>query len=433
MPSRQSVPNLSALAESVRKSHRKRRLRTKSHVAEMTTVPGDSATCEHDHTMRKSARVLGPYKNGDKWRIVMLDGDTRKALVADSYEAALALRDDLKGVIKKHIARSFEECLEEYLRNLVERGVSQDTADKVRRMLRPFLPLAEPLTAIDAERAAQMYFDETKRTKSNGEPIANDSHHLLLRRVKHFYKWAISRRYITQNPFAEVSPIGRPKRGKQQLRIDEARKLVSVAIDRARTLDAGSTAILMQIFLGLRPTEALVRVVRDLDDEGRVLWVPFGKTSNAKRRLQVPDALREVLLLHAKGKPADAPLLGNPEEPFHTRDIIRYRLKLLCQQLGLPTVCPHSLRGLNATLALDAGATAQHVAAALGHASFTTTARHYADASSVANVGLRRVADLLGTRSGNGSGTTDVEQLATLLQTSLSPMELQRLRQLLPA
>lgn len=395
--------------------------------------------CEHKYTMQKSARVLGPYKNGEKWRLVVLDGGSRKAMVADTHEAALALRKDLQGALKRHIARSFEECLEEYLRNLVDRGVSPDTADKVRRMLRPFLPLAEPLTAIDAERAAQMYFDETKRTKSNGEPIANDSHHLLLRRVKHFYKWAISRRYITQNPFAEVSPIGRPKRGKQQLRIDEARKLVSVAIDRARTLDAGSTAILMQIFLGLRPTEALVRVVRDLDDEGRVLWVPFGKTSNAKRRLQVPDALREVLLLHAKGKPADAPLLGNPEEPFHTRDIIRYRLKLLCQQLGLPTVCPHSLRGLNATLALDAGATAQHVAAALGHASFTTTARHYADASSVANVGLRRVADLLGTRSGNGSGsvsvsvTTDVEQLATLLQTSLSPMELQRLRQLLPA
>ena len=431
MSSRQSVPNLSALAESVRKSHRKRRLRTRLHVAEMTTVPGAGTTCENDHTMQKSARVLGPYKNGDKWRIVMLDGDTRKSLVADSYEAALALRDDLKGVIKKHIARSFEESLEEYLKNLVDRGVSQDTSDKVRRMLRPFLPLDEPLTAIDAERAQQMYFEETQRKKSNGEPIANDSHHLLLRRVKHFYKWAISRRYVLQNPFADVSPIGRPKRGKQQLRIDEARKLVAVAMERAKTLDAGSTAILMQIFLGLRPTESLVRVVRDLDDEGRILWVPFGKTSNAKRRLQIPDALREVLLLHAKGKSADAPLLGPPGDALHTRDIIRYRLKLLCQQLGLPRVCPHSLRGLNATLALDAGATAQHVAAALGHASFATTARHYADASSVANVGLRRVADLLGPRS--GSGTTDIEQLASVLRSSLSVSELQQLCDMLPA
>jgi site-specific recombinase XerD len=82
----------------------------------------------------------------------------------------------------------------------------------------------------------QMYLDETKRTKSNGEPIANDSHHLLLRRIKHFYKWAVSRRYVTSNPFAEVSPIGRPRRGKQQLRIDEARKLVAAAMERAKTL-----------------------------------------------------------------------------------------------------------------------------------------------------------------------------------------------------
>ena len=92
---------------------------------------------------------------------------------------------------------------------------------------------------------------------------------------------------------------------------------------------------------------------------------------------------------------------------------------------------PHSLRGLNATLALDAGATAQHVAAALGHASFATTARHYADASSVANVGLRRVADLLGPRS--GSGTTDIEQLASVLRSSLSVSELQQLCDMLPA
>ena len=432
MSSRQSVPSLAALAESVRKSHRKRRHRptTASHVSEMPTVPGDGTTCENDQTMPKSARVLGPYKNGDKWRLVMLDGDSRKAMVADSYEAALALRDDLKGVIKKHIARSFDESLEEYLKDLVERSATQDTADKVRRMLRQFLPLGEPLTAIDAERAQQLYLDETKRIKANGEPIANDSHHLLLRRIKHFYKWAVARRYVLTNPFADVRPIGRPHRGKQQLRIDEARKLVAAAMERAKALDPGCTAILLQVFLGLRPTEALVRVVRDLDDEGRILWVPFGKTSNARRRLQVPDALREVLLSHAKDKPAEAPLLGPPGETLHTRDAIRWRLKQLCQQLGLPRVCPHSLRGLNATLALDAGATAHHVAAALGHASFATTARHYADASSVANAGLRRVADVLGERDERGA---DVLLLASLLRANLSDSEMQKLRDMLAA
>ncbi len=396
----------------------------------MTTVFSDGVLCEHKYTMQKSARVLGPYRNGDKWRLVILDGGSRKAVVAETHEAAMALRDDLRGALKKHSARLFAQSLDEYLQHLVDRGVSQDTTDKVGRMLRPFLPLDEPLTAIDAERAAQLYLDETKRKKSNGEAIANDSHHLLLRRIKHFYKWALARRYVQVNPFADVSPIGRPRRGKQQLRIDEARKLVATAMERAKILDAGSTAILMQIFLGLRPTEALVRVVRDLDDEGRILWVPYGKTQNAKRRLQIPDALREVLLLHAKDKAADAPLLGPPGEPMHTRDIIRYKLQGLCAQLGLPRVCPHSLRGLNATLALDAGATAHHVAAALGHASFATTARHYADASSVANAGLRRVADLLGTRGELGA---DVRQLASLLRSGLSAVELQKLRDLLSA
>jgi integrase len=422
-------PDLAALADSVRKAQRRRRHRTQTaHVSETTTVLSDGGACENEHAMPKTARVLGPYKNGNKWRLVLLDGVQRKAMVADSLEAALALRADLAGQLERHAGRRFGDALDEYLQNLVERGVTQDTADKVGRMLRPFLPLDCVLSSIDAERAQQLYIDETRRKKTNGEPIANDSHHLLLRRVKHFYKWAISRRYVGSNPFADVHPVGRPRRGKQQLRIDEARKLVSTALDRAQALDAGSTAILMQIFLGLRPTEALVRVVRDLDDDGHILWVPFGKTSNARRRLQVPDALRAILLLHAKDKPPAAPLLGPPGEAQHTRDIIRYRLRILCEQLGLPRVCPHSLRGLNATLALDAGATAHHVAAALGHSSFTTTARHYADASSVANVGLRRVADLLGARTDNAA---DVPHLASLLRANLSEVDLAKLRALL--
>ena len=88
--------------------------------------------------------------------------------------------------------------------------------------------------------------------------------------------------------------------------------------------------------------------------------------------------------------------------------MLRHRMKQLCQAANLPLVCPHSLRGLNATLALDAGATAHHVAAALGHSSFATTARHYADASTVANSSLRKVAELLTIK---GSQPLDLEQL----------------------
>ena len=54
---------------------RKRPNPTKAtYVVETPTVLSDGTPREHKYTMQKSARVLGPYKNGDKWRLVVLDG-----------------------------------------------------------------------------------------------------------------------------------------------------------------------------------------------------------------------------------------------------------------------------------------------------------------------------------------------------------------------
>ena len=317
-------------------------------------------------------------------------------------------------------------ALAEYREHLLRvRGVADKTARHVERTLRRFLPVTACLSTITPEGAARLYQDETRRISRRGTPVAADSHRLLLSRARAFFAWAGERRLVAGNPFAAVQPVGRRRSGKPQLRIDEARKFVATALGRARTLEVGATAALMQIFLGLRPTEAVIRVVRDLDDQGRVLWVPFGKTSNARRRLQVPEVLREILLQHAHGKPPESPLLGPAGEGMHTRHALRHRLRQLCAEAEVPQICPHSLRGLNATLALEAGATAHHVAAALGHASFATTARHYADASTVANASLRRVADLLGSEE---QVSPDLLQLARLLREHLNAAQLQLLR-----
>ena len=57
--------------------------------------------------------------------------------------------------------------------------------------------------------------------------------------------------------------------------------------------------------------------------------------------------------------------------------------------------CPHSLRGLHSTLAVSAGATAEAVAASLGHASFATTVRHYVAPSVLERAGSERVLAVL--------------------------------------
>lgn len=87
----------------------------------------------------------------------------------------------------------------------------------------------------------------------------------------------------------------------------------------------------LMLYLGLRQGEVAARVARDIDDDGRVLWVPSGKTKNA----------RCTRRLHSKG------------------------------------------------------ATGNAVAKALGHGSFEKTKTHYAGASSVANNEAGRVAAAL--------------------------------------
>ena len=155
----------------------------------------------------------------------------------------------------------------------------------------------------------------------------------------------------------------------------------------------------MALMLGMRASEVLCRIVRDLDDSGRVLWITRGKTDNARRRLNVPEVLRPLLLRCAEGKSPDEFLFGcspvHPDKPL-TDAWLWTRIQRLCKEAGVPRISTHSLRGLHSTLALEAGATSSAVAAALGHGSFQITAKHYAAPGTVDRVRSRVVEETLG-------------------------------------
>ena len=68
------------------------------------------------------------------------------------------------------------------------------------------------------------------------------------------------------------------------------------------------------------------------------------------------------------------------------------RLHAYCDEAKVGRVCPHSLRGLHSSLALEAGATSNDVARSLGHSSFAITAKHYAKADSIEVGKARRMA-----------------------------------------
>ena len=79
----------------------------------------------------------------------------------------------------------------------------------------------------------------------------------------------------------------------------------------------------------------------------------------------------------------------------------------------MPVVCPHSLRGLHATLATEAGATSHVVAAALGHTSPAVTQAHYIQSGTTQRARTRRVAGKLGAALAIVSATATGPSLAT--------------------
>jgi integrase len=67
---------------------------------------------------------------------------------------------------------------------------------------------------------------------------------------------------------------------------------------------------LLALVIGMRANEIVSRVVRDLDDDGKLLWIPDSKTEAGRRRLQVPELLRPLVKALAEGKSPEASSSG---------------------------------------------------------------------------------------------------------------------------
>ena len=154
--------------------------------------------------------------------------------------------------------------------------------------------------------------------------------------------------------------------------------------------EEGAVAAMTCLLMGMRCSEVVSRVVRDLDDEGRLLWIPDSKTIAGRRKLQVPALLRPYLRRMADGRESTAALFGE-----HWRDWPRKWVQRICKAAAVPKVTAHAMRGLHGTLAVDSGITSHAVAAALGHESFRTTAESYAQRDAVAGAQQKRVLGVL--------------------------------------
>ena len=378
--------------------------------------------------MGKPVRVNGPYEEKGKWRIYLIDGSARKSFFSASRQEAELLKARLVAHARTLTQRTIGESLDDYKDYRIKvRGVLPQTAEDHCRHLRALLPADWPIDSLSADRAQRLYLEYTKRPNHyTGKPIAVATHQWVLLVAKCWGRWLVKSGATSSNPFAAVEPIGRPNAGKPQLTRDEAQRLSQAATERAHAGDPAAIGVLFMLHLGLRQGEVGARVARDVDDEGQVLIIPFGKTASSKRRLKVPAWLQPFVRSLTVGKaPADL-LFSTDGRSLRPRLYWWRKVHELCAAAGVPRVCPHSLRGLHATLAIEEGASGEAVARALGHTSFAMTAKHYASADSVANARLSRASQRLGPDAAEPAPGRVGAVLA-----QLTPEEIAELRRLL--
>lgn len=338
---------------------------------------------------QEAPKVLGPYANKDKWRLVVKSGDKRKSLVFDTAEQAETARDNLLASFDDSAKLTVGDLLAQFIEHKRQRGCVARSLLHVKHAIMRICPKLDKPARMSPEKAEAAYL----LTVDN---YAVASHAIALRTVKAMYRFAVKKKLVDKNPFDDVRSMGRANKGKPQLRTDEAKRLTDFLTEHAALGEWRALALLTQLFLGLRSSEVLKLKKRDLDCEASVIVVDGTKTKNAKRRLALDAPIvRELLRRHADGMKPEALLFSLNGSTVISATCLHKALTKYCQHADLPVVCPHSLRGLHSSLAVQAGASSSYVARALGHGSDEVTRRHYITESAMDSARSARVSEAL--------------------------------------
>ncbi len=352
---------------------------------------------------KRDWRAYGPYKEhrgrGVRWRIIISSptGDRQNLYVKTEAEAWEAKEKAELEFLKLH---SFDEALGEYEKYLERKGnKDRSIAATINRLYR-WLPDKGSIGTYTERRAQARYDERVKAT-------ATDTHRNELMEVKTFFRWCVKKRWLPVSPVENIEPVGRRSRGKPQYHRWEAQQFSDACFKLYNSGERGFEAglgLLLALWLGLRTGEIVSLQRRDLDPMPGDTWLwvaeDDGKTRNAKRRLEVPDELAEMLIKQmavAKDRqskwlfPSPANRSGHRGKTW-----LVVASKRVQDLAGLEHyVPPHGLRGTQSTLAMEAGASGHLVAKQLGHGDVRVTERHYLAPGTKGRAQTRRVVEVL--------------------------------------
>lgn len=343
--------------------------------------------------------ICGPYRHRAQWRLLIVTG--RSGGKRQGYyhktptrEAALTWAREFKRQIAAG-GRTIQDAVDAYLAHLHRKGNKPGSITTAHYRLKALLDMSMALIDLNATRAQQMYDDLVD------EGVATDTHRGCLVSGRAFGKFCMTKGWLRSNPFQGVLPVGRKSKGKEQLRVDEARAYMEHCFKAWRDDEdkhRGSIAGLLALMFSMRASEVADLRARDVDDRGRILHIAArdGKTDAAKRAAKVPPLMTPVLLELAENPLTDEGHLFVKEsgEPADRHWVLYWARKHMAEA-GVTVVTAHGLRGTAATIGSAKTGGAEVMASALGHTSTSMTKAHYIDADAMADAQSEAVAALI--------------------------------------
>jgi integrase len=353
-----------------------------------------SSECAQPRRRPSPDRILGPYQEGTRWRVVQIVGGTRTARTATTRAKALQIAQQLRQRPATQPPRTLAAALREYDAHLrLVRRLSPASCEQARRTLGAFFVDDEaPISSLTAATARKLARFEPAQTHRIRRRYALSTRYAVLGHAARFFDWAKAHRYVARNPFDGVRPIGLLASGPAPLSLDQARTLAAVALQQAHQ-DPGALGSLLTLVLGLRSAEVLPLRIQDIDPDAQ--WLCVVNNQNRPRTVLIPELLRPCVRGALAGKLPGDLLLGagrtGSTRPHH---FLWRALQRLCRQARVSPTCPRSLRTLHRKLAQTAlRATTRISEAATTHAASPPTPSASAPGSSAEWV---RVVDLLG-------------------------------------
>ena len=312
-------------------------------------------------------------KKSGNWRVQVTSAtgartSTTCATEGLAREVAAHVESQLRSEVQ-----TVSEAVSLYLAELENRGTTKAHRVSVAARLKLIMPGQDEQLLTELHPiVCQRLYDESRQ---KGKSVDYQRNALLTARS--LCTWLVETGSLASNPFAGIKGVGKRRKGKQQLTIDEARRFLDTCLNES-SIEA--TAALCCLLLALRCSEIVGLQPKSVDDGGTVLRVweraEDGKSSSAHRLVEIPEVMRERMPELA----ADTTL---------NRHKIGHHVRRLCGVAGVTVVGPHALRGTHASLATRAGATSQLVAGTLGHSRVSVTEAHYTERGATEARGAR--------------------------------------------